>query len=322
MIKNKISEKIRKNWDNHENIPLEEQAQLPNTIMLELTNACNLSCTMCMNPKMTRKKGYMDLTLIEKILQEAYELNIKNIALYTTGESLLHPKIFEIIDLCKKYDRYVYLTTNALLLNDTKIHKLLESNIDSIKYSIDGLKKEEYESIRIGGSYDKVIENLKSLKSKRDTLNYKTKLSMGIILTSQNIEQKELYIKQYKDYVDEIVFSLISNQTGHISNKEYKSLQPKNITIDTIWKPCRQLWDRIVVTYDGELTTCCIDFEAALTYADLRTVSLKDAWNNLKMQQYRNEHISHNFKSMDLCKKCDSPYIQQSSIFESLNGNK
>lgn len=313
-----IKKDIQKNWLKYEKDQLHIDAELPNTIMLEVTNSCNLACTMCMNPKMERKKGFMNLELVEKIMIQAKEMDIKNIALYTTGEALLHPKIFEIIEICKKYERYVYLTTNAQLLNEEKINKLLTSKIDSIKYSIDGLNKTEYENIRIGGNYEKVLKNISLLKQERDFKNFNTKLSMGIILTKNNIIEKQKYIDIYEKYVDEIIFSLISNQTGHISKTEYNKLKP-DFELSTNWQPCRQLWDRIVVTYDGFLTTCCIDFEAELKYANVNEYTLLDYWNNSKIQQFRRNHINHSLNDMPLCVNCDSPYIQQLSIFEKLN---
>ncbi len=311
---------VKSHWGDFENHKHDRVAALPDTIMLELTNSCNLACTMCMNPKMTRKKGFMSLELVEKILIEADTLGIRKIALYTTGESFLHSKIFDIILLCKKYNMYTYVTTNLLLLDSEKIVKLFNTGIDSVKYSIDGLNQDEYEKIRIGGKYNKVIENIKEMKILRDSMESKTKLSIGIILSQYNISKRENYIQTYGSYVDEIIFSLISNQSGHISKSEYKNLKPSEVNISTQWKPCRQLWDRIVVTYDGMLTACCIDFENTLSYSNLETSSLKESWNNLRMKTFRDEHTNHKFKEMSLCKTCDSPYIQQVSIWNKLNG--
>jgi MoaA/NifB/PqqE/SkfB family radical SAM enzyme len=315
-----LIENIKKDWQHIEDNEYNLISKYPDTIMLELTNACNLKCTMCMNPKMTREKGYITLELVEKVLIEAQEIGIKKIALYTTGESLLHPNFFDIVSLCKQYNMYIYLTTNLLLLNDAKIDMLLASGIDSIKYSIDGLTQEEYESIRIGGDYEKVLHNITMMKQVRDAKGYKVKLLMGIILTDQNFALKEKYLQKYGALVDDIMFSLISNQSGHISKNEYSTMKPESVDISQHWKPCRQLWDRMVVTYDGRLTACCIDFNSVLVYADLNKTSLKESWNSEIMQSFRKEHIKHSFEKMDLCRGCDSPYIQQLSVLEQLNG--
>jgi radical SAM protein with 4Fe4S-binding SPASM domain len=309
----KLIDNIKKEWNKFEHEQLSEVAEFPRTLMLEVTNSCNLSCIMCKNPKMIRKKGFISLDLVKKIADEAIKIGIEKIALYTTGESLLHKDIIKIIKIFKEKNFYVYITTNATLFGkQISIEEFLKSGIDSIKYSFDGLNKQEYESIRINGKYETVFENIKSVKKIRDELNIKTKLLMGIILNSNNLSYKEKFIRKYGKYVDEILFSTISNQGGHIKNIDYAVSKQK-------FKPCRQLWDRIVVTYDGKLVACCIDFESELIYDDITFSSFEKAWNNNKIQEFRREHIKHNFKKMTLCKGCDSPYIQQSSILDNLN---
>lgn len=317
---NSIAKNIINKWKKYEKNQYNTLATFPDTLMIEVTNACNLSCTMCMNPKMKRKKGFISLVLVKKILDDAKKSGIKNIALYTTGESFLHSDIFEIISISKSYGFYTYITTNLLVLDIEKINKLLSTNIDSIKYSLDGLNKTEYESIRKKGNYEKLLKNMKLIKQKRDKNKSKTKLSIGVILTKQNISQKQRYIDTYGKYVDEIVFSLISNQSGHISSDEYKNLKPSEVDFPAEWKPCRQLWDRIIVTHDGKLVACCIDFESQLTYGDINNSYFLSEWNNQTMQTFREEHIEHKFNKMKLCQKCDSPYIQQSSVWEQING--
>ena len=80
------------------NHPLE--VKIPNNIMIEVTNLCNLKCQMCYNQRMKRKKGFMLFSLFKKIVDQAVDLSIENMGLYTTGESFLHPEIFKFIKYC------------------------------------------------------------------------------------------------------------------------------------------------------------------------------------------------------------------------------
>lgn len=295
------------------------EAPRPTTLMLEVTNACNLSCTMCMNPKMQRKLGRMSLELLERILGQAKGFGIERIALYTTGEPFMHPKIFDIIERVKSHGFYAYITTNLQLLDASRIERLLTSGIDSLKYSIDGINQQEYESIRLKGSYDKLMENIGLIKQRRDALGVNVKLMIGIILANYNYKEKGKYIERYGPYVDEIIFSLISNQAGHIDPTELAKLKPRDLVAMTDWKPCRQMWDRLVVTYDGKLVACCIDFEAQLEYGDLTRQTLDQAWNSPAMQRLRRAHLRRDLAAYPLCQGCDSPFIQQTEVFEQLN---
>jgi len=318
-LENKTSKRILDNWDEYENDTYSLTPPLPETLMIEVTNACNLKCTMCRNPEMQRKTGRISFELLEKILVQAKDAGVRNIALYTTGEPLMHPRIYEIIERVKAAGFYAYLTTNALLLDEERIQRLLSTGIDSIKYSLDGLNKQEYESIRIQGDYDKLMEILSLLKNQRDRTAPDVKLLMGVILAKYNIRDKEKYIQRYGDMVDEIIFSLISNQAGFISSDNYAEIKPDEIRVSTEFKACRQLWDRLVVTYDGKLVACCIDFEAELEYGDLSRQSLAEAWNSEQMLRLRRAHKERDLAGYPLCHGCDSPYIQQVEVFKQLN---
>src|SRR5262245_56340428 len=75
------------------------EAPIPPKIMFELTNACNHRCIFCYNPKMKREAGYLTRDAFLRIGREARSLGVTELALYTTGESLLHPDCVEFVRL-------------------------------------------------------------------------------------------------------------------------------------------------------------------------------------------------------------------------------
>src|SRR3990167_10235450 len=95
----------------------------PNSIDIELTNACNLNCIMCpRTTSMQRPIGMMDFDLFQKIVDEAVKYGTKAFSLHVFGESLLYPKIFEAISYIKNKDKNISITlsTNGTLLNHNK----------------------------------------------------------------------------------------------------------------------------------------------------------------------------------------------------------
>ena len=290
----------------------------PETLMLELTNGCNLKCIMCQNTTMQRKTGLMSLEIIEQLLVEASENGIKKIALYTTGEPLIHPKFTEIVRLCKDYGFYTYTTSNGLLLNSKKVFKLIEAGLDSIKISIDGADKETYEKIRVGGKFEKLLENLKMLKEARDQLNSDMKIYAGAVVMNLTDDTIEKFRETYSPLVDGIYFSPLVNQSGQIS-EQYNDLKSNKIDINTEWQPCKMLWDRLVIAWNGSVSACCVDYELDLEYASYKPGNLKDIWQNQKMQGFRKAHLEGHVEDMALCKTCNAPMIQQSEILDKVN---
>lgn len=45
-------------------------------VIVEVGNHCNLNCTTCINDKLTRKKGFMDIFLYKKIIDEIADNNV------------------------------------------------------------------------------------------------------------------------------------------------------------------------------------------------------------------------------------------------------
>lgn len=305
-----INKKMKEILKNDENCPL--NAEVPNNLMIELTNICNLKCEMCYNKYAKRKKGFMPFDLYKKIVNQARELGIENIGLYTTGESFLHPKIFEFIKYAKQSGvKYVYVTTNGQALNDRKIKRILESGLDSIKFSIDAGDKERYESLKIGASWDKLVGIIKKLRTMRDDMNSNLRIFASFIVMKDNFNDLIKYNNTFNNLVDETMFTLVGNQGSQVNAE---SLYPKDI-ISKIqklvlpreeWHPCSLLWNTIIITYEGYLTICCIDFENRLVYGDLNKQSLKSCWNNEEIKKFRKTHKFKQFEKLPMCYNCDA----------------
>jgi radical SAM protein with 4Fe4S-binding SPASM domain len=318
MHKNQFIDKIKLEWQELGKKIISELAPFPSTLMLELTNACNLSCVICRNSTMKRKRGFMPIEMVEKALVEAKLLNIRRVALYTTGESLLHPDFISIAKLCTSSGFTTYLTTNALLLNDKMCNEIISTNLESIKISIDGTTKEEYEKIRKRGKFEKLISNLKMLFEIRNKNNSPMKIYAGAVISKFNDENISSFKEVYRKYVDGIYLSPLVNQSGQLAEM-YERLKSDKIQISTNWKPCKMLWDRVVISWEGKLVACCVDYENDLEYGDFNTSKLTDLWNSEKMEEWRRMHLSGNVNEMQLCKTCNAPYIQQVEILEQAN---
>ncbi|MBU0469176.1 MAG: radical SAM protein [Candidatus Omnitrophica bacterium] len=307
----KISINIKSSTINKVSDEYPIEAPYPNNILIEVTNACNLKCSICYHPKMKRKIGYMSDDMYEKIIDEVAEMGIENLGLYTTGEAFLHPKIFDFIKQAKdKGIPYVYITTNGLLINKKKIEQVFASGLDSVKISIDAGSKEKYEEMKIGGNWDVLVDNIKALKQLRDEKNSKLRIFASYVVVQDDFDDLKKYKEMFDCLVDETINTLVSNQ-AHMDNIEsvYKSKLESKFNYLVLpqekWHPCGYLWNRFMTTYDGKLTICCNDFEARLIYGDLNQSSLKECWNNEKMKSFRKIHKEKKFQELPLCDICD-----------------
>jgi uncharacterized Fe-S cluster-containing radical SAM superfamily enzyme len=280
---------------------------IPTTLNVEVTNICNLKCIMCPTHQVKRAKGFMPIELFKDILPEAVQLGIKQIGLHTVGESVLHPQIDEFIAISKETGIYTYMDTNGNRIAPGLHEKIIDAGLDSLKFSIDASTQEIYEKLRCGGKLDSVIENLKIFNRLRKQKKSKMKLYALFIINKIN----DQYIDDFKQlvgpYVDEVEISFISNQGNQYCGYE-NLVSPKILPVLGKYEEhhlCPNPWKRIVISWDGWLTACCIDFELKLVYAKYEKGKLAEAWTNDRITEIRRKMTENDFNTIAICEYCD-----------------
>lgn len=139
----------------------------PSIIEFELSNTCNLGCTMCNGMlSSTIRKDRENLPPLqspygEKFLTELREFipHLKE-ARFNGGEPFLIKIYTQIWDMVAELNPglKMVIATNGTVLNSKVKEQMARANFH-FNISIDGITKESYESIRINGNFDKLMEN-------------------------------------------------------------------------------------------------------------------------------------------------------------------
>ena len=254
-----------------------EKPPFPNNMLLEITNSCNLKCTFCARKKMKSKPSFIDKKLAFSMLNQAYELGVRDVGIYGRGESMLSPILNDCITEAKRIGyEYVYLDTNGCCSRD-KLQSVVDVGLDSIKFSINAGTKETYKMIHGRDCFEKVIDNIKFISHVRENSDVSFKLFASYVVTEENKNEKEKLKNILEDYVDEILFHNIVNPGGLMPEND-----PLVFDVPITELRCHDIFNRFHVTADGLLTTCCVDYGANFIMADLHNVSLKEAWHNDK----------------------------------------
>jgi len=166
----------------------------PATIILEVTNRCNIECIMCLqtqDPRYHNDPGFVadaDFSLVKKL--EPVLPSHPVVCTFGIGEPLLNKRIFDIFDLIKKHGARIAITTNATPLNSQIIDRLLNGNLDSIVFSMDGTTQEVFESIRHKASFTRVWNNVEAFCERKRSLNLKSpKVSVEFVAMARNFHQ-------------------------------------------------------------------------------------------------------------------------------------
>jgi len=127
------------------------------SIVVELTNRCNLSCRHCFAG---RHGGRDDLPLevLDKLLAGAKELGIERLA-FTGGEPTLHPRFPEIVRRTSEAGYEFSLVTNGQNFPSIYAHILpYRQQLGVVTFSLDGATEETHEHLRGKGAYIKVLQ--------------------------------------------------------------------------------------------------------------------------------------------------------------------
>ncbi len=162
---------------------------IPWTILMDPTSACNLHCTGCWAAEYGNRLN-MDLDTLDSIITQAKELGLR-MFLYSGGEPLVRKK--DIITLCEKHSDCVFLSfTNGTLIDEEFADEMLRVKNFIPAISVEGF--EEGTDFRRGkGTFAKVQSAMTLLKKK--------KLPFGVscCYTSQNY--KMIGSEEYFDWM-------------------------------------------------------------------------------------------------------------------------
>lgn len=272
-------------------------------MLVELVNACNHRCIFCAQAKMTRKTREISPELLKRVMREAHELGVEEIGFYSTSEPFMCKSLSSYVRFAKEIGfNYVYITTNGALATEERLKEVIDSGLDSLKFSINAGTRETYVFIHGADDFDKVIERLMFCYRYRESTGKKFRLYVSYIVTRFNQHEIESFRENYSRYCDYIAFCPVFNLGGLVP-EIYTDIMPLDAKKPEK-RPCHNLFDAIGITCEGYLTACgCADFQSYLIVADLNKTSLYDGWYSEKFTELRKRYIEDNLQGLQ-CYNC------------------
>jgi radical SAM protein with 4Fe4S-binding SPASM domain len=288
----------------------------PSSLLIEPTNICNIDCVMCpcSHKFMTRERGFMRLEDYKKIIDDVSK-TVPKIGLFFSGEPFLNSKIYEMIRYAASKNIEVFLSTNAN--KPFKVKELVESGLDTIIISLDGLSKDTYNKYRVGGDFDKVMTNIRDIgEMKRQLKKSKPTLEIQFIVMKHN--QHELpKLKEFKSKYDiDVIFQkTVAIPSWFYEGKDFDDLAEKYLPTITSkrYRKSEKKWKisqpsslcgflrKGTISWNGDLHLCCYDLNGKFGLGNVLKTPFLDVWNNKKYKKIR-EFVKK--RELDLCKKC------------------
>lgn len=297
----------REKWDEY---PLKGiVGKVPLQIDLFAVDICNLKCPMCPRQEHIPGKGYMDVSLVKKILDQATEYGLCAFNFGGLGEPTLYPHLFEIIRYAKEKGVVdVNMHTNGTRLNPDFNRQLIESGLDRLIISLDSADKKRYESIRVGANFEKVyaaVDDLIRQRNEHPTTRLHIKANF-IEMDEEDPTEKNKFIYHWKNKANRIgILRYLDCSAGG------EKLYHKDNYEQDIQYCCPELWRRLVIWSDGLATICYRDIKKNFIIGDVNKQTITNIWTGEKMQHYRNIHRQGHFKDLNICLNCANSYELQ-----------
>ncbi len=289
---------------------------MPVTISFEPTTSCNLRCPECPSGlrSFTRETGMLEENFFNRTIDELHK-ELLYLIFYFQGEPYLNPKFLDMVKHASSKGIYTATSTNAHYLNDENSKRTVESGLDRLIISIDGTTQETYESYRVGGTLEKVLQGARNIVKWKKELKSKTP---NIIFQFLVVGPNEHQMEEVKELGKEIGVDEVRFKTAQIYDYEGgSSLIPKNEKYSRYEKQqdgsykiknklensCWKLWHSCVITWDGKVVPCCFDKDATHRLGNLQKENFATLWQGENYYRFR-QSILRSRSEIDICKNC------------------
>ncbi|MFC2169804.1 twitch domain-containing radical SAM protein [Acidobacteriota bacterium] len=188
---------------------------LPKVLEFEISNVCNLECSMCIGYfSSSIRKNREHLPSIKNPYDDMFVKQLETFiphlkeARFVGGEPFLIDLYYQIWDLIIRLnpDIQVSITTNGTILNK-RVKNTLEGLRAHIILSIDSFEKENYERIRINAQFDQVMENFlffKDYVKRKSTL-----MTIAVCPIRQNWKELPQLLKFCNEHGVQVFFNTV-----------------------------------------------------------------------------------------------------------------
>ncbi|CAN2040817.1 Tungsten-containing aldehyde ferredoxin oxidored uctase cofactor modifying protein [Candidatus Magnetomoraceae bacterium gMMP-15] len=285
-------------------------AIIPKHLQIETINGvCTARCRMCTINKWTRKPNRMKKEKFEVILGKfvPYIQHLDYLTLHGCGEPLLDRGLPKKISLAKHLGfRGTGFATNCTELNPNTSTDLIESGLDTIICSIDGIKKETHEAIRIGTIFEEVVENVKAFIELRDTMSGTTRVLIRFIRQNLNYEEWPMFYDKWTTYLSHEKGDDVIMFDEHNWGKEETSVNTEHSPLI-----CSDIFERFLVYSDGRVGFCCADDNGFFDLGNVIKDDPLEIYNCEQFWKYRKYMQDGRIGELEHCKGCTIPQLRE-----------
>lgn len=291
-------------------------------VIIEISQNCNLECTMCGFGRMNNsKEKFMSLNRFMAVYDSVKNLT-QSVRINGRGESTIHPEFKEIVEYIGK-EKEIILFTNGNYTNPM-INNLFNSYNFQLYFSMDSTVDSKLEKIRKGIKAKRLFENIKAVEVKKrpfiiftvqeenideiiDIAEFALSMNCHIIY---NVVRRDEGIEPFVDMVeqkkDEIISSFLKVKEMY-STSILKCYIPDQMAGVVLFEnaaatcgttsECPNIRTELCILYNGDVTPC--NMFNPYVYGNINDNELDEILKGDKFNWFL-----HNHKNYYYCNNC------------------
>lgn len=278
-------------------------AAAPPALSVELTNYCNLGCPYCSSPLKLRPQGMMQPNTFSNLIRQVKECGTPWVALCGNGEPTLHPEFSNYVRQLAKTTKFLSVTTNWQRVDEEIICSVLQAPVDLLNISVDGGNKGEYEAMRIGGNFERLLHNLTALKKRKHTTHAPTLINIRLMLRPSQYEDEPRLLNFWRTYGDVVSKQYILNLDSPSGPYGIDPVDYKR------GGRCTLPFKILDVNWSGNVPLCTYSRRQTgnpdgLPLGNINQHSIQELWQGPIIKQYREGHRFRKEELIPICKGC------------------
>ncbi len=289
----------------------------PFVLMVEPTNICNLKCPLCPsgNGGLTRPRGTMEFEAFQTAF-EALADDLLLLLLWNQGEPFINKRLTDMVRLAGARNVPTITSTNVHYIRTREeAEDIVDSGLNEIILSLDGVTPESYVKYRVGGDFDRVLKGIRLLaRAKQDLGADHPVIHLQFIIMKHNESEIDAARRLAQDLgVDRLSLKTAQVYTGEEAARYLPSderfsryrYDANALTMNgKITNSCRHLWYSTVINWDGAVSPCCFDKDVHYGLGNvLNGQTFDQVWSGESYTRFRNR-ILKDRSSVPICNNC------------------
>jgi len=136
-------------------------------VFWETTAGCNLQCVHCRRLEVSQELMASDLSTVQGwSLIDQIAVVGRPVLVFSGGEPLMRPDIFDLARHAKDHSLLTALATNGTMIDQALAGKIAQAGFDRVSVSLDGADARTHDEFRgLRGSFDQAVRALRLLKT-------------------------------------------------------------------------------------------------------------------------------------------------------------